>query len=163
MKAAVVLLPMSRPQYISVVEGFISSLAWSIFEVDNNVWDLSKKPGLRYRKGHDSRPHKNLSIIYTEPTGESRAVFGEALVKNGLKSVSSGSALADAALNSVVGIKVEKGKFQPASPLSPHLALLQNMEGIHGSSNPPPTADILETIFEMGGRLDGDESAAELW
>src|SRR5690606_17649359 len=58
--------------------------------------------------------------------------------------------LAEALLNSVLGIRVGRSDIQPTSPISPSFALLQNTRGLLGKQNPPDIAVILETMFQLG-------------
>ena len=142
------ILPLPRPQYVAVPEALISALAWRAFEVK-----LDEEPvGLVYRTDLGIKQPKTFTLRATEPvTSESLAEFGEALKDSGVKSQVSPEMLARAVLNSIVGVRAEKSGKQPATPITPGLALLQNMRGLQGAKNPPDLAEILERMYGLGG------------
>lgn len=152
------ILPLPRPQYVAVPEALISALAWRAFDVD--LSKLGSEPiGLVYRTdlGKQEKQPKTFTLRATEPvSSESLTAFGEALRDSGVKSQVAPELLARAVLNSVVGVRAEKSGKQPATPITPGLALLQNMRGLQGSKNPPDLAEIMETMYRLGG---GAESA----
>ena len=144
------ILPLPRPQYVAVPEALISALAWKAFDVD-----LGSDPiGLIYRidpEKQEKQP-KTFALRATEPvTRESLVEFGNALKESGVRSQVAPEVLARAVLNSVVGVRAEKSGKQPATPITPGLALLQNMRGLQGSKNPPDLARIMETMYLLGG------------
>lgn len=143
-------LPMNRPQYVSVPEGFISALAWKLFEWDRSSTNGTLPLALMY-KTIESTSSKYYELISTAPKKENYSLFGDALKANGLGPEKlSSSVLGEAVANSVAGIKSEGGKGQAASPISPGFALLQNMRGIQKAGNPPDLAEILETLYKLG-------------
>lgn len=163
--ASKIILPLPRPQYVALPEGFITSLAWKCFALEEDKNQSGKKIGLRFRGSPQET--KRLEYRITEPKGEKLTSFGDTVSAEGLNTMLPSSDLGEAVINSVLGIKADKGKFQPASPLSPAWAMMQNMSGIQGSENPPDLAEILETIFELG-RMDSNyssdvDSVASLW
>jgi len=160
MKASSLVLPLKRPQYVSVTEGYLNAIAWSIFDVDLKKDPSGRKIGLRYR-GFD-RGGQALIVRFTEPGLDKYEEIAKRLEELGVIGAD-GDTGARAFVNSIVGVKPEKAKFVPASPLTPALALLHNPVGIHGSETPPPDADILETIFQLGSPVSCQDTLAGLW
>lgn len=153
------IIPLNRPEYVAIPEGFLSALAWSVYEVSNLTPDPDgKKIGLRFHQDHDLAANNNFVIRVTEPLGPKLAEFDNALEKYGLNTLGSSSSLGSAILNSIRGTKASKGIQVPASPLSPSLSLLQNSVGLQGKRNPPDVAEILQTMFELGAKDDGEET-----
>ncbi|MCC3302158.1 hypothetical protein [Arthrobacter sp. zg-Y895] len=142
---------------MAVPEALISALAWKAFDVD-----LGGEPtGLVYRMDPEKQEKqpKTFTLRATEPvTHEGLAEFGEALKESGVRSQVAPEVLARAVLNSVVGVRAEKSGKQPATPITPGLALLQNMRGLQGSKNPPDLARIMETMYLLGGGAEQDTS-----
>lgn len=149
-RIADIILPMNRPQYVSVPEGFISALAWKLFEWDRTSVDGKLPLALMY-KTVESTSSKYYELVETAPNEQYYSAFGDALKAQGLGPEKLSSAvLGEAIANSVAGIKPEGGKGQAASPISPGFALLQNMRGIQKAGNPPDLAEILETLYKLG-------------
>lgn len=159
------ILPLPRPQYVAVPEGFITAIAWRAFTAGELKNDSGKKVALRFR-GTEAVT-KTLEYRITEPKGELLTSFGETVQSDGINTMLPPNQLGESIVNSVLGVKSDKGKFQPASPLSPSWAMMQNMSGIQGSENPPDLAEILETIFELGlnqeEKADDHQSVTSLW
>jgi hypothetical protein len=141
-------LPLPRPQYVSVPEALITALAWRVFDVELSEEENGKKIGMLFRA--DNRETKTLSIRSSEPKGESLSRFAASLEAEGLTTTGDAALLAEATLNSVAGVRVEKSGSQPASPITPAFALLQNMRGLQATQNPPDLAEILEWLFHIG-------------
>lgn len=161
MKAKFLIVPLKRPQYVSVSEGYFNAIAWSIFDIELENKPTGSRVGLRYR-GVDKAGQK-LVIRFTEPTTDKYETISKRLEELGVRGVSQDNLGAKALVNSIVGVKPEGAKFAPASPMTPSLALLNNPIGVHGSENPPPDAEILETIFQLGARSDSNTTLAGLW
>jgi hypothetical protein len=161
LKAKSLIIPLKRPQYVSVSEGYINAIAWSLFDIELENKPAGSRVGLRYR-GIDKSGQK-LVIRFTEPTPDQYEVISKRLEELGVRGVTQNNIGAKALVNSIVGVKPEGAKFAPASPMTPSLALLNNPVGIHGSQNPPPDAEILETIFQLGGSPESNLSLAGLW
>lgn len=144
-------LKINRPQYISVPEGFISSLAWKVFEWKTAHVAGEKPVAMIFRaKGQTGTQH--FDLWETAPDGAGLTTLGAALKEAGIGPKPLDSAtLALSVLNSVTGIRAEKSTLQAASPLTPGFALLQNMRGIQKSKNPPDLAEILESLYAFGG------------
>ncbi len=147
------IIPLNRPEYVSIPEGFLSSLAWSAYQVSNSLIALDssgKKVGLVFHQEQQSTQNNNFVIRVTEPSGEKLKEFDKALEENGLISLDPASSLGEAILTSIRGVKAAKSSQIPASPLSPSLAMLQNSVGLQGKENPPDVAEILETMLDLG-------------
>lgn len=169
------ILPLPRPQYLPMPEAFISALAWKLFSVESvenssNVTsdvpmarDPKGKPiGLMYRsEGSASRV---ISVKPTLPVDARLASFETAIRASGLRIEGPSSRLSGAILNSVDGVRIEKSGSQPASPITPAFALLQNLRGVLGVKGPPDMAQILETMFALGsGESSESMPVARMW
>lgn len=162
--AAHIILPLNRPQYVSVPEAFISSLAWRIHDHSAKA-TTEDGVALGYMYKSETAGTATLRVKSTAPEGEGLTNYGHQLVAHGLATnAKHESDLAAAVLNSVAGVQAEKSKSQAASPISPAFALLQDMRGFQRTKNPPELGAILETLFRLGLQ-DGDEktTAARLW
>lgn len=159
-----VMIPLNRPEYISYPEGFLSALAWSAFKVEKSpVASAGKKLGLRFHVVLETKNTGNIEIHETEPKAGLLTEFEAALAKFGLESTEINSGLGQAILQSVRGTASLKGKFVPASPLTPALSLMQNSVGLQGKKNPPDLAEILETMYDLGsGSTSGRSLASSL-
>ncbi|HKU31181.1 MAG TPA: hypothetical protein VJQ60_11895, partial [Arthrobacter sp.] len=147
MKARHMVLPLNRPQYVTVPEALISALAWRLFHVDLSE-DPARPLALLYQSSE--KPSKTLEKRSTMPVRDKATEFGSLLKTNGFATAAGSELLGEAVAGSVAGIRAEKSGSQPASPLSPGLALMQNMRGLQGTKNPPDLGEILESIFVLG-------------
>jgi hypothetical protein len=164
LKAWDLIIPLPRPEYVALPEGFISSLAWKILSVDTSGWEVSgKKTGLRYMLHGPDQASKTVRFVQTIPEGENLVRFAQSLEKHGLDEIGTENLLAKAVLNSIKGSTSLKSKFVPASPLSPAIALLQNPIGFAAKANPADFAQIIETIYALGKGGTPTASASALW
>ena len=168
-------LALPRPQYVPQPEALISALAWKLLRVDpvenesgqSSEIPMEKDPGgkpigLLYRTGGGTS--KLVKIKATIPTGERLHRFTLELNKAGLQIAGAHEKLSAAVLNSLDGVRVEKSGSQPASPLSPTIALLQNMRGVLGTKGPPDVAGIIELMFALGAGTESSSlGASRLW
>jgi hypothetical protein len=155
-------LALPRPQYVSIPEALIVALAARTYSIPESL----DEGGLAVARVFRTIPRrtKTLAILRTEPFGSGLDEFGDALKQGGLVATVQSTVLAKATLNSIAGTKAERGQLQPASPMTPSLALLQNMRGLQGTANPPDLAEILESLDRLGfERQEGDPGVAELW
>lgn len=143
---------MNRPQYVSVPEAFISSLAWKTFQIRTSA-SASAAAGrplalmFKVKKSGSTV----LDLRETAPSGEGLSAYGSGLLSAGLVStVDDPSDLAQAVIDSVAGVQAEKSANQAASPVTPAFALLQNMRGVQRTKNPPDLAEILEAMYAHG-------------
>ncbi|WP_413248747.1 hypothetical protein [Sinomonas flava] len=163
-------LPFKRPEYFSVPELLISSLA---HRAHHRLADSppighgpdtirpTKSVGYMYRA--DPRQTSALEVRTTFPQHAELTALGDELKRRGLESDGPGSMLAEAVARSVLGIRLDKTGFQPASPLTPALALLQDPRGVLVKAGPPDFADILESMFAVGASDDGQDSVTARW
>ena len=145
-----IILPMNRPQYVSVPEAFISSLAWRVHDPRTKVTNEDGVP-LGYMFKSETSGTSTLRVRSTVPEGEKLQEYGRQLAGYGLATnANCETDLASAVLNSVAGVQAEKSKSQAASPITPAFALLQDMRGFQRTKNPPDLGGILETLFRLG-------------
>ncbi|MDQ0870169.1 hypothetical protein QFZ70_002642 [Arthrobacter sp. V1I9] len=159
-----IILQLNRPQYVSVPEAFISSLAWKVHAHGAAKATEGGIP-LGYMFRSETSGTATLKVKSTAPEGQKLAGYGEQLSAAGLvTNAKHDTDLASAVLNSVAGVQAEKSKSQAASPVTPAFALLQDMRGFQRTKNPPDLAAILEALFRLGLK-DGDDeiTAARLW
>ncbi|MFJ6538841.1 hypothetical protein ACIQH5_21640 [Paenarthrobacter sp. NPDC091711] len=155
---------MNRPQYVSVPEAFISSMAWTMYDHrSKKIAEDGVPVGYMFRS--ETTGTTTLKIRSTAPEGENLLEYGHQLVVHGLATnAKNESDLASAVLNSVAGVQAEKSKSQAASPVTPAFALLQDMRGFQRTKNPPDLAGILETLFRLGLTDDSiSTTASRLW
>lgn len=146
------IIPLPRPEYVALPEGFLSSLAWNAFNIEGLEPPASgKKLGLRFLFDKSLSPSKNVEFRQMWPEDDSLDALCDRLEAHGLEETGNKKLLASAVLGSINGTSTSKSKFIPASPLSPALAMLQNSVGLMGKANPPDLAHILETIYSLGG------------
>ena len=157
------LLPLARPEYVAIPEAFISAIAWRTFSVE---MDNENETGFIFKniKGKTVKQPKNYTRVSTAPqTMADLDTFGSALQREGVTSMESPEMMAEAVLNSISGIQAERGQQQPATPLSPAIALLQNTRGLASKRNPPDLGQILETLYQLGGGGKGEASLTARW
>lgn len=159
-----IILPLNRPQYVSVPEAFISSLAWKVH--DHRAKEVSENGvPVGYMFKSETSGTATLKVRSTAPEGQKLVAYGHQLVVHGLATNAKYEVdLASAVLNSVAGVQAEKSKSQAASPVTPAFALLQDMRGFQRTKNPPDLGGILEALFRLGLKEDdGTTTAARLW
>lgn len=164
-KASDLFLPLPRPEYVALPEGFISALAWAALEVKGLELETAagKKVGLRYKISSGELSTKTVEFRETAPEGEALADLLEILERHGIQELGNKNLLAESVVLSIKGTSAAKSKFSPASPLSPALALLQNNVGLMGKRNPPDIARIFEVIYSLGRGGKPEASVAKLW
>lgn len=157
------ILPLNRPQYVMSPEALTTALAWSLYTAEPAARDGDERAvALIYRT--DPLETQHLIFTPTEPSGDGLEAFGDALREAGVTSEGPASQLGSAVANALAGIQAEKSGRQPAAPLTPGLAMLQNMQGLQAARNPPAFAAILEALHELGGDPGGPSAtAASLW
>lgn len=164
MKARDLILPLPRPEYVPMPEGFLSALAWKAYSVKKiPVPPEGQKLGLRYKFVGGPSAAKSVHFEETFPRGEVLAELGKRLEEHGLEETGNKSLLAEAVVNSVVGGSSPKSKSVPSSPLAPAIALLQNPVGLTGKRNPPDLGNIIEVIYSLGKKGEPSKSAANLY
>lgn len=160
-----IFIPLPRPEYVALPEGFLSSLAWRALEVSDlpAETDSGKKVGYRYKINMTEAQSKSVHFVETMPKGEDLVALNLALEGHGIEEIGNTALLAEAVVNSVRGSSAPKSKFSPASPLSPSLALLQNPVGLMGKRNPPDLARIFEVIYSLGKEGKPSSSVSSQW
>lgn len=145
------IIPLSRPEYPAVPEAFLSALAWKAFtpKVLPNAAS-GKKLGLRFKLQDIHSLAKSVEYFETVPSGDKFSDLSAALQNNGVESLGTIQIVTDALITSIEGTSKNKSKFIPASPLTPSLALMQNVIGALGKANPPDIGNILEQIYCLG-------------
>ncbi|GAA3404674.1 hypothetical protein [Pseudarthrobacter polychromogenes] len=155
------LLPFNRPEYFSVPEALLSSLAWRAYEIASEA-DVRKPVGLMYKA--DAKETQYLSLRPTKPGGAAAESLGYELKRRALNTAASDLLLGEAVASSVMGIRIEKTGNQPASPMTPALALMQDPRGVLVKKGPPDFGAIIESLFTVGHGPDGPAaSATQLW
>lgn len=158
-----IILPLNRPQYVSVPEAFISSLAWRVH--DHHTKEMSENGvAVGYMFRSETSGTLTLKVKSTAPEGKKLEDFGRQLAAHGIATNAKHELdVAVAVLNSVAGVQAEKSKSQSASPITPAFALLQDMRGFQRTKNPPDLGGILESLFRLGVGDDSSPTAARLW
>lgn len=157
-----IILPLNRPQYVPAPEGFISALAWSLFTVEAN--NTGRRIGYRFKKTELDKAYVAVDMRYNFPEElADQLTLTKSLHSLGVIEPANTNRIGEAVVNSVLGTRSEKSKFQPASPMSPSLALMQNYVGILGTANPPDLAGIMESLYSLGNPADEDRRVANQW
>lgn len=162
-----VYLQFPRPQYVSVPEAFITALGSRAFSVDYGIEledGLVAAAAYESQAGAAGRRTAALAFHQTKPEGDRIDGFASALQSVGLDSDDQG-ALARAVSSAVAGVRAKDGKVRAAIPMSPSLALTQNLRGLAATRNPPDLGGILETFFRLGAPAgsDGAATASQRW
>lgn len=146
-------LPLNRPQYVPTPEALVSALVWG-----TGRWEISDPEVLALRFRGRGDPKKGTEGTAPEGSAEIQS-FAAALRTNGLTTEADDTLLVQALVNGITGVASPKGKAIPASPMTPHTALAQDLRGVLGANNPPDMGGILEAMFVMGspGAQDGAE------
>ncbi len=149
---------LKRPQYPSSPEILLSALAWSVVERPSSA----PEAGLIYVR-KESKAKRGVQIRQTKPKdGDELASFTAALLNAGVRTKDGGlpSLVVDAIADSLVGVRSDKGVGYTSSAIGLCGALLQDPIGGLGAANPPNFANLLNTMYALGG---GSGSAAERW
>lgn len=151
------LIPLRRPEYVSSPELLISSLAWNRRSMPDLTSESGLPIGLAYRT--DKTSSRTIEFRSTAPDARDVALWGDALMAQGIDGGLHQQVIGTALANSVEGVRPRKSTTQGILPLSPSMALLQNARGMLGKRNPPDLGEILETCHELGGGEYGEASA----
>lgn len=150
-------LPFNRPEYFSVPELLISSLAHKAYARVSSAEPIGRGAGTEpsgkpegYMYLAEPREKSGVDVRSTFPKGPALGELNIALQAKGLHSEAHGVVLADGVARSVLGIRLDATGYQPASPLTPALALMQDARGVLVKSGPPDFAEILESMFAVG-------------
>lgn len=145
------LLPFNRPEYFAVPEALVSALAWRAYEpvMGAEFGVPFSRLGFMYK----AEPQNPTSFEFrvTWPGGPKAEEFGAALKQKGRFSTEApDDLLGNAFARSVLGIRSENSGSQPASPMTPALALMQNSRGVMVKPSPPDYGNIIEAMFSAG-------------
>lgn len=159
-----IVLPLPRPEYVPMPEGFLSAIAWKGYSVQKlpEAPD-GRKLGLRYRFVGGPSAAKSVFFAETVPKGSVLSELRIKLEENGLEETGNKFLLGEAVINSISGGSSQKSRSIPASPLTPALALLQNPVGLSGKQNPPDLGNIIEVIYSLGKKGLPNQSATSLY
>lgn len=151
---------LKRPQYPSSPEVLLSALAWSVVPRAPE----HAKTGLIYlRKG--GRKSRKVAIEQTMPSGPGLEGFREQLQAQRWL-VADGRDLprvaAEAAADALLGVKPPKGVGYASSAIGLAGALLQDPVGGLAAENPPNFANLLNTMYALGGE-EAAATAATRW
>lgn len=163
------LLPFNRPEYYSVPEALVSALCWRAFEFRQSLpvheasgsADSSKSKPLGYMYHATQKVRKTVDVQTTRPIGQRAKSFGAELVAQGVVTDAGPQLLGETIAASILGVRIEQNGNQPASPMTPALALLQDLRGVTGKANPADYGEILEAMFTLGSRKQPTMSASE--
>ncbi len=151
---------LKRPQYPSSPEVLLSALAWSVIP---RVPEYSAT-GLIYQR-KESRAKRGVVIEQTMPRDKGLEDFRASLQSNGWTTAAAGDlprVVAEAAADAMLGVKPPKGVGYASSAIGLAGALLQDPVGSLATKNPPNFASLLNTMYVLGGGVDG-QTAASRW
>lgn len=159
------LLPsLLRPQYMVAPEILLSSLAaraYSPLILDD------KEIGRTYRKNNLATNNTKVREFY--PREQALSHFDLALKERGIVINSDDNQIpsdlvADAVRHSILGTKSLRSNTQAAAPLTPSLAMLQDLPGMLNKSGPADIGKILEQIYQLGApaSYSGPSAASRL-
>jgi hypothetical protein len=151
---------LKRPQYPSSPEVLLSALAWSVIPRASSY----NETGLIYQR-KESRAKRGVAIEQTMPRGQGLEDFRASLQSNGWTAVTGGDlpkAVAEAAADAMLGVKLPKGVGYASSAIGLAGALLQDPIGSLATKNPPNFANLLNTMYALGGSAEG-QTAASRW
>lgn len=151
---------LKRPQYPSAPEVLLSALAWSVVPRTAGLANV----GLIYQR-QGGKKGKRVAIEQTRPRGDGLYAFRDSLHRRQW-SVRETDELpvevAEAAAEALLGVKPPKGVGYASSAIGLAGALLQDPVGGLGVRNPPNFANLLNTMYALGGNaVDG--TAATRW
>ncbi|WP_172511687.1 hypothetical protein [Glutamicibacter mishrai] len=146
-----ILPDLPRPQYMVAPEILLSSLAAHAYGSGDRS---SKEIGRTYKK-NDPDLHNSTVKEYYPRDQVQLAEFDQSLRDNGFVTskkggIDSAYLVADAVRHSVLGTKSLRSNTQAAAPLTPSLALTQNLAGMLNKQGPADIGKILDTIFHLG-------------
>lgn len=164
------IVPLSRPEYPSSPEIFLTSMAWRHFEVPE--FDAkTKRRFRRHQRGSEgvlgvsgrSAYQYSWDSLLDPSSGFAQNLQLEGINWSRTGSTSSeqlSSELLRAVLSGISGTTSEKSDSISVAPLVPGLALLQTVSGMKGTS--ANFAGIFEQFGALGGYQDGEVSSAWL-
>jgi hypothetical protein len=147
-------LSILRPEYVPFPENLISSLAWRIAQGAFPGWESfdGKPVALIYKKSPLEKKKPAVHFVETRPDATPEVLDGwvEALLTSGFRLGDEVNHSAKSISDALLGLNIEKSSRQPATPLTPFIALLQNGQGVMGKAGPVNVGLILEQLFALG-------------
>lgn len=147
-------LSLLRPEYVPFPENLISSLAWRFAVGSFPGWEVheGKPVALIYKKSPLAKNAPRVHFVETRPDVASEVLgdWVEALVASGFRLGDGASYSAKSISDALLGVNIEMSSRQPATPLTPFIALLQNGQGVMGKPGPVNVGLILEQLFALG-------------
>lgn len=155
------ILKINRPQYAPNPEVFISAMAWRLVDEsqilgwvrrDESSTSSKKNIALIYETAPLKNEPRDLAYVTTRPDQSEEALlrWRQALQDNQLTFDTNDKDGAKSIADALRGVSIEKSPRQAATPLSPHIALLQNSRGVFAKNSPPDFALIIEQMFALG-------------
>ncbi len=159
------ILPLRRPEYAPSPETFLTSIAWTMFELPS-ISD-SESVLFRRKEKESARLGEKHRYTYSELL-ERKSEFKAALSAAGLRVDGAGgridSDFIDALLNGLSGTTSVSSSFISAVPVVPGTALLQTVRGMKGKDKDTKFAGMLEDLFVLGSEgHQTNGSFAEMW
>lgn len=116
-----------------------------------------------FRPTQNTSTAKTPMITTAKMNSQGYISVGNALKNHGILSSESNEILGQSFLHGVSGITSVKGMGQAASPMTPSLALLQNVAGSHAALRPPNLGKTIELMMVLGATGSLAESASQSW
>ena len=120
-------LSILRPEYVAFPENLISSLAWRIADGAFPGWETheGKRVALMYKRSPLDKKAPQVHFVETRPdiTSEVLGDWVEALSANGFRLGDDASHAAKSISDALLGLNIEQSSRQPATPLTPFIAL----------------------------------------
>lgn len=173
--ASHLVLPLPRAAYLRAPEGLITALAWREYSLDTSLRPTSPGPRLTVLESGELkgkvifRPTANSStskspVTTTAPSSaEETKAFGAALKAAGILSSHDQTVIGEAFVHGISGVSSAKGKGQASSPMTPSLALLQNVAGVHAALRPPNLGRTIELLQILGASTVPPLTASQAW
>lgn len=149
-------MDLRRPQYPSSPEVLLSALAWSMVRRG----EANASEGLIYER---HRRKRGVVVNETFPRQEALDRYRQGLIGAGLHDLNGTltEEEARACALALKGLTPEKGAGTASSAVGLGVALMQDPVGGLSVPNPPNFANLLNTMYALGG--GGDTTAAERW
>jgi hypothetical protein len=154
-----------RPEYAPSPETFLTSIAWSMFDLPSV--SSTERVLFRQKERESSKVGKTHRFMYAEllnRSAEFKVALKDAGIQLGGPAERVDADLVQGILNGLSGTSSLSSSFISAVPIVPSSALLQTVRGMKGKDTDTNFAGMLETIF-LFGAMDAGSSPrlAELW
>jgi hypothetical protein len=157
--------PLRRPEYAPSPETFLTSVAWSLFDLPS----ISASESVLYRRKEKEASSGAGNHRYTHSELlEKKVELKKVLSASGIKVDGNGgridSDFIEALLNGLSGTASVSSSYVSAVPIVPATALLQTVRGMKGKANDTKFAGMLEDLYVLGsGEAIQSGSFAEMW